>query len=397
MQTVVLAAGQGTRMRPLTERYPKPMLPVAGRPLSAHAVEAAVDAGASRVILVVGYMGEVVRQHFGDEYAGVPVEYAVQTEQRGTADAVRAANDRLRDDDFAVLNGDALYDRASLADLYASGPSVGSYRVEDPSQYGVLSTDGEATVTGVVEKPSDPPSDLVNTGAYVFPAEARSWLDVETSERGELELTDVFDRTCDAYDVTSVPFDRWLDVGRPWELLEANEWKLGELEPAIEGDVSEGADLRGPVRVEAGATIEPGVVIEGPALVDEGASVGPNAYVRGSTYVGPDVHVGHAVEVKNSVLMSGASVGHLSYVGDSVLGRDVNFGAGTTVANLRHDDRPVKTLVKGDVVSTGRRKFGVVIGDGAKTGINTSFNAGVKLGADSMTSPGDVVMRDPDA
>jgi bifunctional UDP-N-acetylglucosamine pyrophosphorylase/glucosamine-1-phosphate N-acetyltransferase len=93
--------------------------------------------------------------------------------------------------------------------------------------------------------------------------------------------------------------------------------------------------------------------------------------------------------------MTGTTVGHLSYVGDSVLGRDVNFGAGTTVANLRHDDADVQTQVRGEAVSTGRRKFGVVCGDGVKTGIQTSLNAGVVLPTDGRTAPGESVVHSP--
>jgi bifunctional UDP-N-acetylglucosamine pyrophosphorylase/glucosamine-1-phosphate N-acetyltransferase len=395
MQTVVLAAGEGTRMRPLTDDRPKPMLPVAGRPLVEHTVRAAVDAGASRVILVVGYESAAVREHFGDAVAGVPVEYAVQEDQRGTADAVRVAATHLDDAPFVVLNGDALYDAPTLADLYDGGPAVGSYRVADPSAYGVLDV-RDGRVTGVVEKPADPPSDLVNAGAYVFPAAARAWLDVPESDRGEHELTDVLARACEETRVRPVAFERWLDVGRPWELLAATEWKLGEQTAHVdeEADVHPDAELDGAVVVEAGATVRSGVVVEGPAHVATGATVGPNAYLRGATAVGPGAKVGHAVEVKNAVLFEGATVGHLSYVGDSVLGRDVNFGAGTTVANLRHDGDDVRMTVKGERVDTGRRKLGVVCGDGVKTGINTSLNAGVVLSSGATTRPGEVVTRD---
>lgn len=398
MQTVVLAAGRGTRMRPLTDRRLKPMLPVAGRPLVAHTVEAAAEAGASRVVLVVQPDDDSVSDYFGDEHAGVELAYATQTEQRGTADAVRAAAPKLADAPFVVLNGDALYDHGSLAALYERAPAVGAFRVADPTQYGVLLTDeaGER-ITGVVEKPADPPSDLVNTGAYALPAEAKRWLDVGESERGELEFTDVLAQACEEFPVSPVAFERWLDVGRPWELLAANEWKLDELDGRVDGDVHADADLAGDVVVEAGATVRSGVVIEGPAYIDAGATVGPNAYVRGATYVGPEAKVGHAVEVKNSVLMADAHAGHLAYVGDSVLGRATNLGAGTKVANLRHDGNAVKMLVKGDVVSTGRRKLGVVLGDGAKTGINTSLNAGVKLPTEGATRPGETVLFDPES
>jgi len=379
-------------MRPLTDRRPKPMLPVADRPLVAHTADAAVAAGVDELVFVVGYEQETVRAYFGEEYRGVPVSYAVQSEQLGTAHAVRAAREHL-DGAFAVLNGDDLYDPDALAALLAGGPAVGTYEVADPRPYGVFeSTDG--TVTDIVEKPDEPPSNQVNVGAYVFPAEAREWLDVPKSERGEHELTDVLDRVVEECEVQAVEIDRWLGVGRPWELLEANEWKLGALDRDIRGDVAEDATLRGPVAVEEGATVEPGVVVEGPALIRAGASVGPNAYVRGRTLLCEDVHIGQSVEIKNSVVMADTNVPHLSYVGDSVLGRGANLGAGTNVANLRHDDQDVRITVKGERVSTGRRKFGVVAGDGAKTGIDVSLNAGVVLSTEAAIPPGETVTRD---
>ncbi|MFB6074847.1 MAG: bifunctional sugar-1-phosphate nucleotidylyltransferase/acetyltransferase [Haloarculaceae archaeon] len=392
MQAVILSAGEGTRMRPLTANRPKPMLPVADRPLVAHTADAAVDAGADELVFVVGYESDDVREHFGEAYRDVPVTYVTQEEQAGTADAVRQARDHL-EGQFAVLNGDNLYDPAAIADLFSGGPAIAAYRVPDPTNYGVLSKEGDRA-TGIVEKPARPPSNLANAGGYVFPAEATEWLDVEPSERGEYEITDTVARVLEEYALTVVELDRWLDVGRPWELLAANEWKLADLEPATEGEVHPDADLRGTVAVEAGATVEAGVVIEGPALVRAGAEVGPNAYIRGATLVGPDVHVGHAVEIKNSVLMDSSAVPHVSYVGDSVLGRDVNLGAGTQVANLRHDGADVRMTVRDRRVSTGRRKFGVVAGDGVKTGINTSVDPGVVLSPEATSSPGESITRD---
>ncbi len=392
MQTVILAAGQGTRMRPLTDRRPKPMLPVADRPLMAHTADAAVEAGATELLLVVGYEADDVRGYFGDEYRNTPVRYAVQAEQRGTAHAVRAAREHI-EGAFAVLNGDDIYDPDSVTRLFEGGPAVGTYAVENPRPYGVFDI-ADGVVEGIVEKPAQPPSNRVNVGAYVFPAAAREWLDVEESERGEEEVTDVLARVVHERSVRAIGVDRWMGVGRPWELLEANEWKLGDLDREIRGEVAATADLRGDVVVEEGATVEPGVVVEGPVLVRAGAHVGPNAYVRGHTLLGENTRIGNAVEVKNSVVMAGAAVPHLSYVGDSVIGREVNLGAGTTVANLRHDDEPVRLTVKGERVSTGRRKFGVVVGDGAKTGIETTLNAGVTLATGARVEPNATVTRD---
>ncbi|MWG36115.1 bifunctional sugar-1-phosphate nucleotidylyltransferase/acetyltransferase [Halomarina oriensis] len=393
MQAVILAAGEGTRMRPLTHSTPKPMLPVADRPLVAHTADMAAEAGADELVFVVGYEGDAVRTFFGEEYAGVPVSYATQDEQLGTAHAVLQAREHL-DGDFVVLNGDDLYDRAAIEDLFVGDAAIAAYRADEPSNYGVLTLDGTGNVVDIVEKPESPASDLVNAGAYHFPAEARDWLEVPMSERGEHEITDVVARVVEEHDVRAVEVDRWLGVGRPWELLEANEWKLGEMERRIAGEVRGDADLRGNVVVEEGAVVEPGVTVEGPALIRSGADIGPNAYVRGATLVDEGCHVGHGVELKNSVLMHDTNVPHLSYVGDSLLGPNVNLGAGTQVANLRHDGGDVRQTVKGERVSTGRRKYGVVAGDDVKTGINSSLAPGLVLSAGAFTTPGESVDRD---
>ncbi len=401
MQVIILAAGRGTRMGPLTETIPKPMLPVADRPLVAHVADTAVDAGATELVFTVGYGGEQVREYFGEEYAGVPVHYADQPDQLGTADALRVAVDHVNGP-FAVLNGDNLCRAADLDTLFDSVPAVGAYRVEDPSSYGVLMTE-DGVVTEVVEKPADPQTNTINAGAYAFPEDVVDLLDVPRSERGELELTDVLDRVIERDTVGIVDFEEWMDVGRPWELLEASERRLptatrrlrdADAEVAGDAEIHPDATLRGAVICEPGVEVGPGVVIDGPVLLRSGSLIGPNAYVRGPTLVGPEARIGHAVEVKNSVVMADAAIGHLSYVGDSIIGPRVNLGAGTNVANLRHDDEPVSVTVGDRRVSTGRRKFGTVIGPDVKTGIQTGIQPGVTLSAGARTASGEIVTRD---
>lgn len=390
MQTIILAAGRGTRMQPLSDTMPKPMLPLADRPIAARVADTAVAAGADKLVFTVGYRRDVVEEFFGAEHRGVQVEYAVQEDQVGTADAVSTAIEHV-DGPFTVLNGDNVYDEGSLSKLFTQVPSVGYTRVETPEEYGVLSMEGDV-VTEIVEKPDSPSSNVVNTGAYAFPESVRTRLDVPASERGEHELTDVLQRVINDYTVTGIEFETWADIGHPWELLEVTEHTLATQERRIEGDVHADATLRGAVVVEHGATIDSGVVVEGPVLVHSGATIGPNAYVRGSTVVGEGASVGHAVEIKNSLLMADANVNHLSYVGDSVLGPGSNLGAGTVTPNLRHDGEPVRA---GDANRlTSRRKFGAVLGPGAKTGINTSLDPGVVLSSDSWTRAGAVVTSD---
>lgn len=393
MKAIVVAAGRGTRMGPLTDTRPKPLLPVAGQPILEHVLDAAAPY-VEGFVVVVGYEADQIRERVGDTHQGLPVEYADQTAQLGTAHALSQAQPYV-EEDFVALNGDVYVTETLVGDLVAqSGTAIAVMPVENPRSYGVVELE-ESRVTSIVEKPADPPTDLANLGLYRFTPEIFEYIEhTGRSERGEYELTDAIELQLED-GVTAVEYNGpWLDIGRPWELLKANSCLLDNLDHDIRGKVESGATLRGPVVVEGGARVRDGAYIEGPVRIQTGADVGPNSYVRGATVIGPDVRVGNAVEVKNSILMTGTAVSHHSYVGDSVLGENVNFGAGTKVANLRHDETNVRVQVKGKLVDTGRRKFGVVVGDSTKTGINTSLNAGVTLATKTRTGLGERVTTD---
>ncbi len=181
----------------------------------------------------------------------------------------------------------------------------------------------------------------------------------------------------------------------PWDLLRANEAVLACLtNDRIEGEVSPAAKVEGRLVLGPGSRLLPGVFIEGHVVIGAQAKIGPNCYLRGGTTIGDRCHVGNAVELKNTILLPGASVGHLSYVGDSILGEKVNFGAGTITANLRHDNRNHRAMVNGKLVDTGRRKYGVVAGDHVHTGIHTSLYPGRALWPHTSTLPGAIVRED---
>jgi bifunctional UDP-N-acetylglucosamine pyrophosphorylase/glucosamine-1-phosphate N-acetyltransferase len=169
------------------------------------------------------------------------------------------------------------------------------------------------------------------------------------------------------------------------------------MEHKVLGTVEEGAHLIGPVTVAETARIRSGAYIEGPSFVDEGADIGPNCYIRPCTSLGKNTRIGNACEIKNSIIMDRTHVGHLSYMGDSVIGEHCNLAAGTLIANLRFDDGHVKMTVKNKVVDTGRRKLGVILGDEVKTGINALLMPGVKVGQNTWIGPDFMVQRDIEA
>jgi bifunctional UDP-N-acetylglucosamine pyrophosphorylase/glucosamine-1-phosphate N-acetyltransferase len=184
-------------------------------------------------------------------------------------------------------------------------------------------------------------------------------------------------------------------IRHPWDLLRANELYVLQLaENLIEGDVHPSAVIEGVIHLGAGTRILPGVFIEGNVVIGANCKIGPNCYIRGNTSIGDGCHIGQSVEIKNCLILSKTNVGHLSYVGDSVLGENVNFGAGTIVSNLRHDGKNHRSMVNGELIDTGRRKFGCIAGDGVHTGIQTSIYPGRKLWPGTSTRPGEIVSRD---
>ena len=181
----------------------------------------------------------------------------------------------------------------------------------------------------------------------------------------------------------------------PWNLLEINEEILDVMDESyFLGEVSPLAEINGYVHLGAGSRILPGVVIEGNVVIGENCSIGPNAYIRGNTSIGDFCEIGNAVEVKNSILYPYVKAKHLSYIGDSLIGSHVTLGAGTITVNHRHDGRNHCSTVGKDLIDTGRVKFGAVLGDGVRTGVNTCIYPGRKIGAGRMTSPNTVVDRD---
>ncbi|MEM2878793.1 MAG: sugar phosphate nucleotidyltransferase [Candidatus Hadarchaeales archaeon] len=406
MKAVVLAAGLGTRMRPLTFTKPKFLLPVAGKPALDHVFNMLEKSGVDEVGIVVGFGKEQIMERYGNGSAmGLKIEYLHQKELLGTANAVSLAEELVGDDDFVVMNGDTLVDLESMKSVIERyrekrseknfGGVMGTIEVDEPEQFGIVTMKGE-TVRKIVEKPKGMKSGLANAGLYVLTPDVFSAIKkTGKSKRGEYELTSSLQIMVDeGLSIYTAPLKLWTDIGRPWDLLVANEYFLRGMKGEIHGKIEPGANVGDNVYVGQGTVIRSGSYITGPAYIGENCDIGPNCFIRPSTSIGDRVRIGNAVEIKNSIIMDGTHVGHLSYVGDSVIGVNCNLGAGTTIANLRLDGKPVKMEVGGKVISSGRRKLGTIIADNVKTGINCSINVGVKIGPDSAVGPGAVVTED---
>ena len=386
MKAVILAAGEGSRMRPLTYTRPKVMLPIANKPILEHLLIEATEAGIKEFIFIVGYHDEQVRDYFrnGKKW-GVKIDYITQRKRLGTADAIKGVK-ALVVGNFLVMNGDIVASKEDIVSLSSRGDNtIGVKDVEDVRDLGVIEVSG-GRVIRIYEKTTRPPSNMANAGLYLFtPVIFDAIAQTPKSPRGEYEITDSLQLMIEqGHHVAYQRIGYWLDCSYPWDLLAANEALLDGNEAQNLGKVENNAVIKGAVSIGEGTIVRSGCYIVGPVTIGRGCDIGPNCHIRPFTSIGNGCRIGAAVEVKGSIIMKGSKIPHHSYVGDSVVGEGCNFGSGTKIANLRLDKKNI--IVSG--IDTKRRKLGAIIGDGVETGVNVSINVGSLIGNNAIIGPG---------
>jgi UDP-N-acetylglucosamine diphosphorylase / glucose-1-phosphate thymidylyltransferase / UDP-N-acetylgalactosamine diphosphorylase / glucosamine-1-phosphate N-acetyltransferase / galactosamine-1-phosphate N-acetyltransferase len=391
-QAIILAAGKGTRMEPLSCSQDKPLLEILGKSILEHNLNQ-LDGLADKVILVIrpGNRGKEMIKRFGQKYKNLKIKYIVQKNPLGTGDAIKTARPLIKEK-FLLLNGDDLYSAKDIKKVLNKFPCILAKNVPNPEFFGIISLKGDC-VKNFHEKPKNPESKLANTGLYYLPVSIFNF-SIKKSSRGEYEFTDYIKNFIKKENLFCAEADNWLPVSFPWNILEANENFLLEEKSNNQGKVEKYCTLLGKVIIGKGTLIKNGVYIEGPVKIGKNCIIGPNCFIRKFTTIGDDCRIGQGAEIKNSVLGNNVSVAHFSYIGDSVIADRCNLGAGTITANWRHDGASVKSKVNGKLMDTERIKFGTVFGEGVKTGIGTLVYPGRKIWLYKTTFPGEVVKKD---
>lgn len=398
---VLLAAGRGKRLWPITERTPKAMVRIMGKPIIEWLVEG-VARHANRIIIVVGKDGDEISTHFERKPYGKKLLFVRQEKQLGTGHALLQAEHTVGGD-FIVMNADTFWD-PSIFSLLRGEARPGIYfavakRVQDASKYGVFKA-MKGKAIDLVEKPKNAGAGLVNTGIFHLPKRFFLYLkSLKRSLRGEYELTDAVREFARKERLAMVEFhDYWNDAGYFWNYLDANAFALEKLmKKRVLGKLEKGVTVKGNIFVGKGALVKAGTYIEGPVWIGENCVIGPRAYLRPGTVVENGCHVGNSTEVKNSIIMRGSAAAHLSYIGDSIICEDANLGGGTILANLRFDDAPVRLTLGEQKIASGKRKLGCVIGHGTKIGANVVVNPGMLIGSWCRVYPGAVVSQSLDS
>jgi len=392
MKAVILAAGKGTRLEPLSCLKDKPLLKVMGKTILERNLDE-LQGLVEEAILVIrpNHRGRAVISLFGAEYKKIKIKYVVQKQPLGTGHAAKAAS-KFLEDKFLLLNGDDLYSREDIKNVFKKFPCILVKEVDDPRAFGVIeSTDG--IVENLVEKPKRPKSNLANIGLYFLPKRIFDYK-IQKSSRGEYEITDYIRYFIKENKLYFKKAKTWLPISYCWNVLEADRLFLTDIKREIQAKVEEGAVIKGEVRIGKHTIIKAGTYIEGPAIIGENCVIGPNSYIRPFTSIGDSCHIGQAVELKESIIGANTNIAHLSYIGDSIIGDNCNLAPGTITANLRHDGGTVKTDINGILRDTGRKKFGAILGNNVRTGIGTLIYPGIKIWPDKTTEPGQVIKKD---
>lgn len=376
LKAIVLAGGEGTRMRPLTYTRPKALLQVAGKPLIWHVLSRLKEAGATDVGVVVKYKKEMLIEYLKGNDFGLNISIIEQGENHGTGAAL-LDTEKFADEDFLMVAADNLCDPSiyrKVIEEHKGPKTIAVKQVENPTRFGVAKVEN-SLITDFIEKPENPPSNLANVSVYMFsPSIFEELKALKPSPRGEYELVDIF-KGAKAVEVSEF----WMDAAYPWHLFEFNQKLLEDAEAATE--TVENSSIKGKLIMEEGAQVLDSH-IEGTAYIGKGSVVGPHAYLRGFVSIGDNCHAGESTTVKDSILFNGVNAKHLSYIGDSVVGEGVNFGAGTQIANYRFDAQNVNVLTEKGWVNSGRKKLGCIIGDNVKFGVLACTMPGKYIGND---------------
>ncbi len=357
LPAVILVGGQGTRLRPLTDRTRKDMLPLVDRPLLSYTFEHLARHGVTRSVVSCGYLPDQIRSHFGDEHDGMALAYAVEDSPLGTGGAIGFAGRGL-DSTFFALNGDSLRE-ADLGEMVGLHRSTGAKAtilltpVADPSRYGLVRTAADGRVEAFLEKPrpEEIDTDLINAGLYVLEPEV---LDLVPGGRAVSIEREVFPQLAAEGSVYGVALPGyWLDVGTPESYLQAHRDVLERIFQTSVGDAL-GPDF---TFVDESADVDPAAKLVPPVYVGPGAVVEAGARLGSLAVLGAGARLERDGVVESAVVGARTSVGAGASVIGSIVGDDARLGAGTELRNL------------------------AVVGPGAEVGAGNALDHGLRVGA----------------
>jgi len=367
-QAVILAAGEGLRLKPFTVNKPKAMISIAGKPVIQYVLEALAANGIRDIILVVGHQKEQIFDYVGDgKQFGVEVKYVTQQHLLGTGHALAQA-EGLTEEEFLVLAGNKLIKAETIAQIVRTEPpGILVKMVKNPSGYGMV-VYKEGKIAGIVEKPVRLESGYINTGIYVLNRQFFRYLSAELALPEAINQMLARGETMNVVETDQT----WLDIVYPWDILTLNALLLQGIKSYQNGVIEAGVYLQGNVLIGKDTLIRSGSYIVGPVVIGRGCEIGPNVCIFPSTSIGDNVTIASFSEIKNSVIEGDTYINSRSLIQDSVIDSGcvigTQFSAISEEADVRIDNE------------YHRVKTGAVLGRSCRIGSAVTFQAGTILG-----------------
>ena len=374
MKAVILAAGEGKRLRPFTETMPKVMLPIANKPILEYVFDAVKFSGIDELVVVVGYKKEVIMDYFKD-YNTIKITYVTQDKQLGTAHAILQAKKHIKDS-FIVLSGDNIIDQKSITKLMKEKSEYALLIKEHPhpSKYGVVYVE-KGGLKKIVEKPTGEETEkFISTGIYKLPRSVFNEIEKATS-LGVYGMSSVFQLLIESgKTITTVTAGLWRDIVYPWDLIHVNETMIqGPSKPSISGVIENGVTMKGAVSIGKDTRIYSGSYIVGPVVIGDGCEIGPNACIFPSTTIGNNSVVHPFTEIRNSIIMDDVHIGSNSSLSHSIIGRGSILG--DSFSNI-----PGKTTIEIEGEFKKVDMIGTMIGENSTLGNHIVVESGVLIG-----------------
>lgn len=385
MKAVILAAGEGKRLRPFTETMPKVMLPVANKPVLEYVFDAVKNSGIDEIINVVGYKKEVIMEYFKN-YEDIDITYVVQDKQLGTAHALLQAKKYINDP-FIVLSGDNIIDQRSILKLIKD-KSKHSLLIKEhthQSKYGVVFVK-KSILKEIVEKPKGELGKFISTGIYKLPSSVFDDVEELTSQ-GVYALSSVVQSIVErGENISTITADSWMDIVYPWDLIHVNEAMIHHTSASVSGIIEKGVTMKGAISVGKNTTISSGCYIVGPVVIGEGCEIGPNVCIFPSTTIGNNSVVRPFSEIRNSVLMNDVHIGSNSFISHSV------FGRGSIMA-YNFSSMPGKATIEIEGEFKKLENIGTMVGENCTLGSSVIVEPGIIIGRRCEISPMKRIMK----
>ncbi len=404
VQAVILTAGEGTRLRPLTVSRVKGMIPVGNKPILEYVIKALVKNNIRDIIMVVGYKKERIMSYFEDgKEFGANIEYVEQKKQLGTAHALYQAKESVKND-LIVLPGDNIISPDGITKLLGSSKCDASILISDsdiPSKYGVVGLSGNR-IQKIIEKPEisgdliskgvpsilslalwEPQekslSNIISTGIHKFTRKVFTYID-EIMPEQKYGLTELIQHMISQeMDVKGIKTTGWADAVYPWDLIDMNALALENIVNSKSGIIEHGAIIRPPVEIGADTIIRSNSYIMGPVVIGSGCEIGPNTCILPSTSIGNNVKIDPFTDIKQSIVMDDCQIGSSSTIYNSVISFGSTIGTHFIAESTKQDPK-IKKLHY-DI-----KNIGSIVGEDSMIGHSVVCTPGIIIGANCKIS-----------